>query len=153
MGRTFAERTVAKRQHWLVKSEPDAFSWAQQVERGVEPWTGVRNHMARANLEAMRVGDLAFFYHSNIGKEVVGVVEVVRDAYPDPTVKPDDPKGAWVCVDVRAVGPMPKPVTLAAIKAEPALADFALVRMSRLSVMPVGAAHWRKICAMGGWKG
>jgi predicted RNA-binding protein with PUA-like domain len=139
--------------HWLVKSEPDAFSWAQQVERKVEPWTGVRNHMARANLEAMKKGDRAFFYHSNIGKEIVGIVEVVREAYPDPTVGPDDPKGNWVCVDVKAVGPMPKPVTLAAIKAEPALADIALVRMSRLSVMPIGEEHWKLLCKMGGWKG
>ena len=142
-----------RRAFWLVKSEPDAFSWAQQVERGVEPWTGVRNHMAKANLVAMKTGDLAFFYHSNIGKEIVGVVEVVREAYPDPTVGPDDPKGAWVCVDVKAVGPMPRPVTLAEIKADPALADLALVRMSRLSVMPVGPEHWKKLAKMGGWKG
>lgn len=144
---------ASKRKYWLVKSEPDAFSWQQQVERGVEPWTGVRNHMAKANLIAMKLGDHAFFYHSNIGKEIVGVVEVVREAYPDATVGPDDPKGEWVCVDVKAVGPMPKPVTLAAIKADPALADLALVRMSRLSVMPVSAEHWTKLCAMGGWKG
>jgi predicted RNA-binding protein with PUA-like domain len=135
---------------WLVKSEPDAFSWDQQVANGVEPWTGVRNHMAKANLAAMRNGDRAFFYHSNIGKEVVGVVEVVREAYPDPTAEPGSP---WVCVDMKAVGPMPKPVTLAAIKAEPALAEIALVRMSRLSVMPVSAEHWRLIAKMGGWKG
>lgn len=142
---------MAARRHWLVKSEPDAFSWAQQVERGVEPWTGVRNHMAKANLMAMRLGDRAFFYHSNIGKEIVGVVEVVREAYPDPTFGPDDPKGDWVCVDVKAVGPMPKPVPLATIKADPAFADFALIRMSRLSVMPVSEAHWDRLCAMGGW--
>ncbi len=143
------------RRFWLVKSEPDAFSWDQQVERGVEPWTGVRNHMAKANLAAMRIGDLAFFYHSNIGKQIVGVVEVVREAYPDPTVGPDDPKGAkgspWLCVDVQAVGPMPKPVTLAAIKADPALAEIALVRQSRLSVMPISAEHWARLCAMGEW--
>jgi predicted RNA-binding protein with PUA-like domain len=139
-----------KRQYWLVKSEPDAFSWAQQVERGVEPWTGVRNHMAKANLIAMKTGDRAFFYHSNIGKEIVGVVEVVRESYPDPTVQPDDPKGEWVCVDVKAVAPLPKPVTLAAIKADPGLADLALVRMSRLSVMPVSPEHWAKLCKMGG---
>ncbi len=138
------------RQYWLVKSEPDAFSWAQQLERGVEPWTGVRNHMAKANLSAMRVGDLAFFYHSNIGKEIVGVVEVVREAYPDPTVEPGE-KGDWVCVDMKAVGPMPKPVTLAEIKADPDLAELALVRMSRLSVMPVSAEHWKRLCRMGGW--
>jgi predicted RNA-binding protein with PUA-like domain len=136
-------------QHWLVKSEPDAFSWGQQVANGVEPWTGVRNHMAKNNLKAMRVGDRAFFYHSNVGKEIVGVVEVAREAYPDPTAE----SGDWVCVDMRAVAPMPSPVTLAAIKADPALADMALVRQSRLSVMPVSEAHWRRICRMGGWKG
>ena len=143
----------ARRNHWLVKSEPDAFSWDQQVANGVEPWTGVRNHMAKANLKAMKLGDLAFFYHSNIGKEIVGIVEVVREAYPDPTVGPDAPKGEWVCVDMKAVGPMPKPVTLAEIKADPALADLALVRQSRLSVMPVGTEHWKRLCRMGGWKG
>lgn len=133
--------------YWLVKSEPDAFSWDQQVANGVEPWTGVRNHMAKNNLKAMKAGDLAFFYHSNVGKEIVGIVEIVREAYPDPTAE----SGDWVCVDTRAVGPMPRPVTLAAIKADPALADLALVRQSRLSVMPVSEAHWTRLCAMGGW--
>jgi predicted RNA-binding protein with PUA-like domain len=141
------------RHYWLVKSEPDAFSWDQQVANGVEPWTGVRNHMAKANLNAMRVGDRAFFYHSNIGKQIVGVVEVARTAYPDPTVAPDDPKGEWVCVDMRAVGPFPRPVTLAEIKADPALADLALVRMSRLSVMPVEEEHWARLCRLGGFAG
>jgi predicted RNA-binding protein with PUA-like domain len=136
------------RQYWLVKSEPDAFSWEQQVANGVEPWTGVRNHMAKNNLKAMKKGDQAFFYHSNVGKEIVGVVEVVREAYPDPTAE----SGDWVCVDMRAVGPMPRPVTLAAVKADPALADLALVRQSRLSVMPVSLEHWRHLCRMGGWK-
>ncbi|MDI3308581.1 MAG: EVE domain-containing protein [Acetobacteraceae bacterium] len=135
--------------YWLVKSEPDAFSWEEQVRNGIEPWTGVRNALAAKNLRAMRKGDLAFFYHSNTGKEIVGVVEVVREAYPDPT----DETGRWVCVDVKTVGPMPKPVTLAAIKAEPALADLALVRQSRLSVMPVSGAHWAMLCRMGGWPG
>ncbi|MBV8525097.1 MAG: EVE domain-containing protein, partial [Acetobacteraceae bacterium] len=88
------------RNYWLVKTEPDAFSWDQQVAHGVEPWTGVRNHVARKHLQAMRVGDRAFFYHSNVGKEIVGIVEVVREAYPDPTAQ----SGHWVCVDVRAVG-------------------------------------------------
>jgi predicted RNA-binding protein with PUA-like domain len=138
-----------RRGHWLVKSEPDAFSWDQQVANGVEPWTGVRNALAANHLRAMRKGDWAFFYHSNIGKEIVGVVEVVREAYPDPT----DETGRWVSVDMKAVGPVPKPVTLAAIKAEPALADLALVRQSRLSVMPVSAEHWRRLARMGGWKG
>jgi predicted RNA-binding protein with PUA-like domain len=138
------------RRFWLVKSEPDAFSWDEQVAKGVEPWTGVRNHMAKANLAAMKKGDRAFFYHSNIGKQIVGVVEVVREAYPDPSVKPDDPKGEWVCVDMKAVRPMPTPVTLAQIKADPDFAEFALVRMSRLSVMPVSAEHWKKLCKLGG---
>jgi predicted RNA-binding protein with PUA-like domain len=134
---------------WLVKSEPDAFSWQQQVANGVEPWTGVRNHMAKANLAAMKRGDRAFFYHSNIGKEIVGIVEVVREAYPDPTAEPGSP---WVCVDMKAVGPLPTPVTLAAIKADPRFAELALVRQSRLSVMPVSAEHWKALCALGGWK-
>ena len=133
--------------YWLIKSEPDAFSWAEQVENGVEPWTGVRNHQAKKNLAAMQVGDRAFFYHSNVGREIVGVVEVTRPAYPDPTAE----DGRWVCVDVRAVGPMPHPVTLATIKADPALADLALVRQSRLSVVPVSDAHWAHLCRMGGW--
>ncbi len=135
--------------YWLVKSEPDAFSWDQQVANGIEPWTGVRNFMARNNLRAMRKGDLAFFYHSNIGKEIVGVVRVAREAYPDTTAE----KGDWSAVDMEAVGPMPKPVSLATIKDTPALADIALVRQSRLSVMPIAPEHWKLICKMGGWKG
>jgi predicted RNA-binding protein with PUA-like domain len=143
-------QTEGAARFWLVKSEPDAFSWDQQVANGIEPWTGVRNHMAKANLVAMRKGDRAFFYHSNIGKEIVGVVEVVREAYPDPTA---DAGAPWVCVDMKAVGPVPKPVTLAAIKAEPELAGIALVRMSRLSVMPISPGHWKVLAQMGGWKG
>ncbi len=131
--------------YWLVKSEPDAFSWDQQVANGVEPWTGVRNYMARNNLRAMRRRDRAFFYHSNIGKEIVGVVEVVREAYPDPTAT----EGDWSCVDMRALRKVPRPVTLAAMKADPALADFALIRFSRLSVAPVTAEQWRYICKLG----
>ena len=141
-------RPAAARQFWLVKSEPDAFSWEQQVAHGVEPWTGVRNHAARNNLKAMRKGDRAFFYHSNIGKEVVGVVEVAREAYPDPTAE----SGDWVCVDMRAVGPMPVPVTLAAMKGDPALEGLELIRQSRLSVVPVSPAHWAHICRLGEWK-
>jgi predicted RNA-binding protein with PUA-like domain len=132
--------------YWLVKSEPDAFSWDQQVANGVEPWTGVRNHAARNNLKAMRVGDRAFFYHSNIGREIVGVVEVVREAYPDPTAE----SGEWVAADMKDIAPRPHPVGLAAIKADPALADLALVRLSRLSVGPVSPEHWAHLCAMGG---
>jgi predicted RNA-binding protein with PUA-like domain len=137
--------------YWLVKSEPDAFSWAQQVANQVEPWTGVRNHSAKLNLKAMKRGDRAFFYHSNIGKEIVGIVEVAREAYPDPSVEPDE-KGDWVCVDMRALRPLKTPVTLAAIKADPDFADLALVRLSRLSVAPVSPEHWRKLCKLGGVK-
>ena len=126
---------------WLVKSEPDVFSWEQQAARGTEPWTGVRNHAAKLNLLAMRLGDRAFFYHSNIGRAVVGIVEVAREAYPDPTAE----GGPWVCVDMRAVAPLPRPVTLGEIKAHPALADMPLLRLSRLSVSPVSDAHWRQV--------
>jgi predicted RNA-binding protein with PUA-like domain len=135
--------------HWLVKSEPDAFSWDQQVANGVEPWTGVRNYMARNNLRAMAKGDRAFFYHSNIGKEIVGIVEVARAAYPDPTAS----EGDWSCVDMRALRPFKRAVTLAAMKADPALAGFALLRFSRLSVAPVGEAEWKYICKLGGVRG
>ncbi|WP_284946220.1 EVE domain-containing protein [Acidisoma cladoniae] len=135
--------------YWLVKSEPDAFSWDQQVAHDIEPWTGVRNHTAKNNLAAMKTGDLAFFYHSNIGKEIVGVVRVVREAYPDPSAD----SGPWVCVDMKAVSPFPKPVTLAAMKTDPALEGLALLRLSRLSVAPISAEHWKHICKLGGWKG
>ena len=133
--------------YWLVKSEPDAFSWDQQVSNGVEPWTGVRNHAAKLNLKAMTKGDRAFFYHSNVGKEIVGIVEVAREAYPDPTAE----KGDWVSVDMKAVAPIPKPVSLTVIKAEPALDGILLIRQSRLSVMEISPEHWNKICEMGGW--
>ncbi len=132
--------------HFLLKSEPDVFSWAMQQANGVEPWTGVRNAQAAAVLRSMELGDLAFFYHSNIGREVVGIVEVVRTAYPDPTAE----DGRWVCVDVKAVESLPRPVTLAAIKAEPRLAGIPLVRQSRLSCMEIGAGHWAVIREMGG---
>jgi predicted RNA-binding protein with PUA-like domain len=131
--------------YWLVKSEPDAFSWDAQVKNGVEPWTGVRNHSAKLNLKAMKKGDLAFFYHSNIGKEIVGIVKVVREAYPDPTAE----SGDWVCVDMQAVKPLPKPIPLASIKADPRFSDLALVRLSRLSVAPVSAEHWAQLCELG----
>jgi predicted RNA-binding protein with PUA-like domain len=134
---------------WLVKSEPDAFSWDQQVANGTEPWTGVRNHTAKLNLKAMKKGDRAFFYHSNVGKEIVGVVEVAREAYPDPTAE----SGNWVCVDMRAVGPVPTPVTLVQMKADPKLEGFELIRQSRLSVVPVSPEHWAHICRLGGWQG
>ena len=125
------------------------FSWDQQAERGTEPWTGVRNHSAKLNLQAMRLGDRAFFYHSNTGRAVVGIVEVAREAYPDPTAA----DGPWVCVDMRAVAALPRPVPLAAIKAEPALADMPLLRLSRLSISPVSDAHWRQVLRMAGCAG
>ena len=131
-------------QYWLMKSEPDAFSWTQQVAKGIEPWTGVRSHQAKNNLAAMKSGDRAFFYHSNIGKEIVGIVEVAREAYPDATAE----SGTWVCVDVKAVEPLRRPVTLAEIKADPDLAAMALVKYSRLSVAPVTPAEWKHIIAL-----
>ena len=134
--------------YWLVKSEPDTWSWDQQVKKGVEGWNGVRNFQAAANLKAMRKGEQAFFYHSGETKEIVGIVEIVREAYPDKT----DESGKFVMVDVKAVKPMPKPVTLAQIKAEPKLKDMKLVRQSRLSVSPVDDAAWKLICEMGGLK-
>ena len=135
--------------YWLLKSEPETYSWDEQVKRGAkgEPWTGVRNHQAKSNLTKMKKGDRGFFYHSGETKEIVGVVEVVREHYPDPTAKAGEP---WVVVDVKAVGPMETPVSLAAIKAEPKLKDMALVKQSRLSVQPVTEAEWKLVCRMGG---
>lgn len=132
--------------YWLIKSEPDAFSWDQQVQNGVEPWTGVRNHSAKLNLKAMKKGDYCFFYHSNVGKEIVGIVKVAKEAYPDPTAE----NGDWVCVDMKAVKPLKTPVTLATIKQDPRFSDLALLRLSRLSVGPVSAEHWAMLCEMGG---
>jgi predicted RNA-binding protein with PUA-like domain len=134
--------------YWLLKSEPDAWSWDQQKKEGPKgaEWDGVRNFQARNNMRAMRRGDLAFFYHSGEEKSVVGIVKVVKEAHPDST----DGTGQWECVDVAAVSALPRPVTLAAIKAEPSLKSMVLVRVSRLSVQPVSAAEWKKICAMGG---
>ncbi len=135
--------------YWLMKSEPDAWSWDQQVAKGGkgEVWSGVRNHQAKLNLMKMKQGDRAFFYHSNVGKEIVGIVEVIREHYPDPAAKPGEP---WVVVDVKAVEPLRKPVTLDAIKAEPKLKDMMLVNNTRLSVQPVTDAEWKIICKMGG---
>ena len=131
-----------------MKSEPDVFSWDMLVAKGSngEPWTGVRNYQARNNMRAMQVGDLAFFYHSNIGKEVVGVCEVCAPVHPDPT----DDSGTWECVDVKAVRGMRLPVSLVAIKANAKLADMLLVTNSRLSVQPVTRAEWKEICLMAG---
>jgi predicted RNA-binding protein with PUA-like domain len=133
---------------WLFKSEPDVFSWEMQKSRGAkgEPWTGVRNYLARNNMRAMALGDLGFFYHSNIGLEVVGVVEVCALVHPDRT----DDSGKWVCVDVRAVADMPKPVSLEAVKANPKLAKMSLVTSMRLSVQPVQPDEWIEVCRMGG---
>ncbi len=133
--------------YWLFKSEPNSHSWEMQKARGKkgEPWDGVRNFVARNNMKAMKLGDLGFFYHSNEGKEVVGIVEVCALAHQDPK----DTTGVWKCVDVRAVCDVPKPVTLAAVKANPKLADMALVKSARLSVQPVTAAEWAEVCRMG----
>ena len=132
--------------YWLVKSEPGTWSWDDQVKKGVEHWDGVRNYQASNNLKAMKKGDLAFFYHSVNEKQIVGIVEVVREYYPDHT----DESGRFGMVDVKAVKPVESPVTLAAIKARNDLADLALVRQSRLSVVPVNDAQWKIICEMGG---
>jgi len=134
--------------YWLMKSEPDAYSWEKLVAEGRGKWDGVRNPTAALNLKTMKVGDLAFFYHSNIGKEIVGIMEIAREHYPDPT----DSTGRWVMVDVKPVKPVPKPVSLAAAKAEPKLASMALVRYGRLSVQPVTATEWKLVCKMGGVK-
>ena len=136
--------------YWLVKSEPDSWSWDMQVKAGAkgEAWTGVRNHTAKQNLVAMKKGDRAFFYHSNVGKEIVGIVEVVKESYPDPT----DKTKAFVVVDFKAVEPLKNPVTLEAIKKDPKLKDMALVKYSRLSVQPVTDAEWKLVCKMGGLK-
>ena len=132
--------------YWLIKSEPATWSWDQHAKAGADAWTGVRNHQAKQHLMAMKPGDKAFFYHSGDDKAVVGVTEVARAAYPDPT----DANGAFVCVDFKAVAPLSRPVTLAEIKADPALKDMVLVKNARLSVQPVTDAEWRTVCAMGG---
>ena len=138
--------------YWLMKSEPDVNSWDDVVGRGVpEEWHSVRNYTARNNMKAMKLGDKAFFYHSNIGKEIVGILEVVALAHPDSTAEPNDKgKIVWECVDVLPVKPFPKPVTLATIKSTPELADMELVKLSRLSVSKVSDAEWSLICKMGG---
>ena len=131
--------------YWLIKSEPGSWSWDQQVAAGAEEWDGVRNHQAKNNLLAMRQGDRIFFYHSVNGTEIVGIAEVAAEAHPDST----DPTGKWFTVDVRAVRPFVVPVSLQRIKANPSLADMALVKNSRLSVQPVTAAEWQLVCRMG----
>jgi predicted RNA-binding protein with PUA-like domain len=134
--------------HWLIKSEPNKWSWQDQVEAGEKGtfWNGVRNHTAKQYLMAMQLGDQVFFYHSNEGKEIVGIVEVIKLFYPDPS----DPSGKFGMVDVRAVKPLKRPVTLEAIKADPRLKDMMLVKNSRLSVQPVTDEEWKIVCEEGG---
>jgi predicted RNA-binding protein with PUA-like domain len=142
------EWMVSVMNYWLVKSEPSSWSWDQQVAKGAkgEAWTGVRNFTARQNLVKMKKGDRAFYYHSNEGKDIVGIAEIIKEAYPDPT----DKTGKFVCVDIKADKPLKTPVTMAAIKADKRLADMALVKYSRLSVQPVTAEEWKIVCKMGG---
>ena len=132
---------------WLFKSEPDVWGWDAQVAKGAagEEWNDVRNYQARNNMRAMQIGDLGFFYHSRSGLEIVGVVEVCATSHPDSTT--DDPR--WDCVDIKAVRPFVKPVTLAQIKADPRLENMALVKSARLSVQPVTDAEWDIVCALG----
>ncbi|MFT3690839.1 EVE domain-containing protein [Paenirhodobacter sp.] len=133
---------------WLFKSEPDVFSWDDLVAKGAagEQWDGVRNYLARNNMRAMKLGDQGFFYHSNQGKEIVGIAEVCAEAHHDTTT--EDPR--WDCVDIRALRPVANPVTLADVKAEPRLADMSLVTSMRLSVQPVTEEEWRIVCEMAG---
>ncbi len=131
--------------YWLMKSEPNTWSWDDQVKAGAAEWDGIRNHQANNNMKAMKIGDKGFFYHSVKEKQVVGIVEVVKEYYPDPT----DASGRFGMVDVKALRPFARPVSLAEVKAEPRLHELALIRQSRLSVMPVTDEEWHLICAMG----
>lgn len=130
--------------YWLIKSEPGTWSWDDQVTAGTDHWDGVRNYQASNNLKAMKLGDRAFFYHSVNEKRIVGIVEVAREYYPDPT----DASGRFGMVDVKAIRAVERPVTLAEIKAEPRLAELPLLKQSRLSVMPIPDDAWRLICTM-----
>jgi predicted RNA-binding protein with PUA-like domain len=132
--------------YWLLKSEPFKYSWDRLVAEGRTHWDGVRNHQAAANLRAMNCGDRAFFYHSNEGLAIVGIAEIAKEYYPDPS----DESGRFGMVDVKPLRPVKRPVTLQEIKAEKRLADLALVRQSRLSVVPVSSEHWKIICGMAG---
>ena len=132
--------------YWLMKSEPDAYGWDDLVAEGEGTWDGVRNHRAANNLRAMAVGDKAFFYHSNIGKEIVGIITISRAGLIDPS----DPEGKWAAVKVKPVRRLKRPVTLAQIKAEPALAEMELVRLGRLSVSEVLPDEWAKVLEMAG---
>ena len=133
---------------WLMKTEPEDYSWDRLVADGETEWTGVRNHQAAANLRAMKLGDPVFFYRSVVDPAIVGIMAVSAEWYPDPS----DPAGKFVRVRVKPNRPLPSEVTLKAIKADARLADLALVRQSRLSVMPVGDAHWRILCGMANLK-
>ena len=135
--------------YWLFKTEPDAWTWDQQKAKGAagEEWTGVRNFQARSNMRKMKKGDRGFFYHTGDEKQVVGIGEVIREHFPDATAGKGEP---WIAVQTAAVEPLKKPVTLAAIKAEPKLKDMALVKYARLSVQPVTADEWKLVCKMGG---
>jgi predicted RNA-binding protein with PUA-like domain len=132
--------------YWLMKSEPSVYGWSQLVKEKKTAWSGVRNYEARNNMQAMRKGDQIFFYHSNEGKEIVGIMEVVRESYPDP----EDETGKFVLVDVKPLKPLKTPVTLAALKADKRFAELALIRKGRISVTPVSDAHWKAISKMGG---
>ena len=134
---------------WLMKSEPDAYSWDDLVAEGEGTWDGVRNHLAARNLRTMKKGDLAFFYHSNIGKEIVGIVRISKPGLTDPS----DPEGKWAAVKVKPVKKLKRPVTLAEIKATPALAEMELLRLSRLSVSSVRPGEWELVLAMAAGKG
>ena len=145
-GKKSAPKPIVSTGYWLLKSEPDVFSYEMLKAKGAkgEPWTGVRNFLARNNMRAMSVGDLGFFYHSNIGKEIVGICRVIAPAHPDP----EDGTGTWECVDVEAVADLPKPVTLQDVKENPKLAKMSLVTSMRLSVQPVTADEWAEVCRM-----
>ena len=133
-------------QYWLVKTEPETWSWDDQVKKGAEAWTGVRNHQAANNMKAMKLGDLAFFYHSGEERRIVGVVSVSKEYHPDPT----DETKKFGMVEVKTLGPVKTPVTLAAIKADKRLQHLLLVRQSRLSVVPIDLKSWKLICDMAG---
>jgi len=132
--------------HWLVKSEPESYSWTQFVKDGSTAWTGVRNFQARNNLRAMKRGDLVLFYHSVTGKEIVGLARVAKEAYPDPTAK----EGDWVCVELQPMKPLAKPVTLDAVKADKTLKDMPLLKNSRLSVQPVSVRQFERVMELAG---
>ena len=143
---TKPENSVPSGRLWLMKSEPDAYSWDDLVAEGEGTWDGVRNHRAANNMRAMQVGDQAFFYHSNIGKEIVGIIGISQSGLTDPT----DPEGKWACVKVKPVRKLASPVTLAEIKARPDLQDMELIRLGRLSVAELKPEEWAKVLEMAG---